>query len=393
MSRAKKKYPTGQELEEAIEKNKVIYTEHYDKQFADGIIRNTLETIENVYFRSEMIGFEEHPERNHPDVPLIYASNHSGMAFPWDAMVFGAIMYRHVGHDFSKSFRPLSAPMLSQSNLMNPYMVPNLWKRVGAVDATTLNFETMMRQSEADVLIYPEGVPGIGKGFHKRYQLQKFSTSFIRMSLKYKTDIIPVHVINGEYIHPYSYASKSINKIVNMLGIPFLPISFILPFIIMQPWMFYHAFPSKLIYVRGKRISPQQWADKPFEEMSNEEIEAIRDRVHAQMQAEMNEAVEKYGKSPYRLKELFKKTWEHRKQFPFNYPFGWMLVFMEYVRRWEKGEGRDKPLIIDFKKESLLKMLWRNPMAIFYHVPLLGWLPLAYRGLKGRDKEIRMWKG
>ncbi|MBK8396424.1 MAG: 1-acyl-sn-glycerol-3-phosphate acyltransferase [Leptospiraceae bacterium] len=76
------------------------------------------------------------------------------------------------------------------------------WKRVGGVDATLDNFDSMMKLKESNVLIFPEGIAGIGKGFDKRYQLQQFSSSFIRMAIKYKTDIIPVSVVNGEYINP-----------------------------------------------------------------------------------------------------------------------------------------------------------------------------------------------
>ncbi len=390
MTKHQRTYLSGQELEDAIEANKVIYDEYYQEDFADSIVHTILDVLNPTYFRAELVGFEDLPERNDPDTPLIYAGNHSGMAFPWDAMVFGALLHKRAG-GFYKAARPLSAPMLSQSNLMNPYMVPNLWKKVGSVDATSLNFETMMRQRDANVLIYPEGVPGIGKGFHRRYQLQNFSTSFIRMSIKYKTDIIPVHTVNGEYIHPYSYASKTLNRLVNLVGIPFLPISFILPLIILQPWVFYHAFPSKLIYVKGKRISPWQWVDKPFEELTRADFQEIRDRVHKQMQEEMDEAVKEYGQKPYRWKELWKKTKQNWKQFPFTYPFAWPILFLEFERRWKKQGSKGK-LHIDFRKESFWKLLLRNPIAIFYYVPIIGWFPLAYRGLKGRNAEVKLWE-
>lgn len=392
MTKQQNNYLSGQALEDAIEANKFIYDEHYREDFADSIIQTILDLLDPTYFRSELVGFDELPKRNNPDVPLIYASNHSGMAFPWDAMVFGAKLYRKAGNDFHDAARALSAPMLSQSKLMNPYMVPNLWKKVGAVDATMLNFETMMRQQGANILIYPEGVPGIGKGFHKRYQLQKFSTSFVRMSMKYKTDIIPVHTINAEYIHPYSYSSERINKLVNMIGIPFLPMSYILPLILLQPWMFYQAFPSKLIFVKGKRLSPWKWVDKPFEELTRKDFEEVRDKVHEIMQQEMDEAVKEHGKKPYDLKSLWKKTKENFKQFPFTYPIAWPLVFLEFERAW-KQRGASGRMRLDFGKMSFWKLLWRNPMAIFYYIPILGWFPLAYRGLKGRDPNRKVWTG
>lgn len=381
----------GAALEAAIDANVPALTQHYEPEFSSQLVENVLEVIDNTYFRSKMIGFDELPERNNPDVPLIYAGNHSGMAFPWDAMVFGARMHKLVNFDVKKGIRPLSAPALSQSNLMNPYSIKDLWKRSGSLDATSLNFETLMKYSEADVLIYPEGVPGIGKGFNNKYKLQKFSTSFIRMSLKHKTDIIPVYTINAEYINPYSYSIKPIDRLVQMIGIPYLPITLLLPFLLIFPWMFYFGFPAKLTYVRGKRLSPYKWLDKPFEEITREELQELRNRVMREMQAEMDVAVEQHGKKPFQWKEFWAKAKENKRFFPYNFPWGWPAVFLEFQRRWV-AQGKKGKLYIDFSKFSLLKAIARNPILIAYFLPILGWVPIFYFGLKGREKG-EFWKG
>lgn len=177
-----------------------------------------------------------------------------------------------------------------------------------------------------------------------------------------------------------------------MIGIPFLPMSYILPLILLQPWMFYQAFPSKLIFVKGKRLSPWKWVDKPFEELTRKDFEEVRDKVHEIMQQEMDEAVKEHGKKPYDLKSLWKKTKENFKQFPFTYPIAWPLVFLEFERAW-KQRGASGRMRLDFGKMSFWKLLWRNPMAIFYYIPILGWFPLAYRGLKGRDPNRKVWTG
>jgi hypothetical protein len=186
------------------------------------LVKNVLGPLDQCYFRSAFVGFEPFPERNHPDRPLIFASNHSGMAFPWDGIIFTARLFARSGYDFAKAVRPLTAPMLSRSTLMNPFLVENFWKRVGSIEATSLNFETMMHCPDSNILVYPEGVPGIGKGFDKKYQLQRFfATSFIRVSLKYQADIIPVATVNGEYINAYAYHSDAVNRLANKVGIPF----------------------------------------------------------------------------------------------------------------------------------------------------------------------------
>ncbi|MGB0525818.1 MAG: hypothetical protein ACPGJS_22755 [Flammeovirgaceae bacterium] len=381
----------GAALAAAIEENIPALTKDYEPEFSSQLVKNVAAIIDKSYFRSELIGFDELPERNNPDVPLIYAGNHSGMAFPWDAMIFGARMHQLVDFDVNKGIRPLSAPALSQSNLMNPYMIKNLWKRSSSLDATSLNFETLMLHSPADVLIYPEGVPGIGKGFNNKYKLQKFSTSMIRMSLKYKTDIIPVYTINGEYLNPYSYSIKPIDRLVQMIGIPYLPITFILPLLLLFPWMFYFAFPAKLTYVRGTRLSPYKWLDKPFEEVTRADLEMCRDRVMQEMQRELEEGVKQYGQKPYRWGELWSKIKANFKYYPYHLPWGWPAIFLEFQRRWV-AQGKKGKLEIDFAKFSIFKAIANNPILVAYYIPILGWIPILYFGLKGREKGY-FWKG
>ena len=170
-----------------------------------------------------------------------------------------------------------------------------------------------------------------------------------------------------------------------MIGIPFIPISFLLLFLVLQPWMFYYAMPAKLIYVRGKRLKPYEWMDKPFEEMTYEDIAQIRDRVLAHFQSEMDESVEKYGKKPYRWKEFWRKFKQNFSLFPYNMPFGWHIAFMEFQRRWKK-QGMKGKLTINYRKLPLWKAILKNPIAIAYFIPIIGWIPIAYFGLKGREK-------
>jgi len=298
-------------MTEEIKNNMYVLNHLFDIELSKAISRDVISLLDKTYFRSEMIGFEEqeYPQRNNPERPLIFASNHSGLAFPWDAMIFvNRILV--LNNCDKNAIRALTAPMLSASNLMNPYQIPNFWKSVGGgVDATTLNFETMMQQNDFNVMIYPEGVPGIGKGFNRKYQLQKLSTSMVRMSIKYKTDIIPFAVVNGEYINPYTYSSPLLNKIINLVGIPFLPLGFITPLIILFPWIFYMGFPAKLIFIVGKRIKPYELTSKTFEEMNYEDFRLVADKIHEQMQQELSEAEQKYGKKPYQWKEFCRMQW------------------------------------------------------------------------------------
>jgi hypothetical protein len=395
-------------LTPALEANTKIFYEFFDLEYAQSLAKNVLTPIEKYYFRAEFIGFtgEEFPRRNDPKRPLIFASNHSGMAFPWDAVIFASGLLRRNQYQMSQATRALASPLLSRSTLMNPFLIPNFWKRAGGIDATTLNFETMMHFSEANILIYPEGIEGIGKGFDKKYQIQRLSTSALRMSLKYQTDIIPFATVNAEYVNPFSYSVDWLNEVVRQVGIPFLPIGVTTLLILAQPWMFYFGFPAKLIFVRGRRIKPYEMLKKPFEEITREDLYYLRDRVHRMMQNELDQAVKEYGQQPYQWAEFwatFQQNW--RKAIYFS-PLAWPFLFVEHERRWqnlqtklaqypanlpENAQKRQElQKEIDFENEeddslfSLVQtaynMVANNVQTLTMYIPIAGWIPTLFKG-------------
>ncbi len=369
---------TPPDEEEQVAANEWVLTRYFRRDLLR-IINEMVDTLDAHYFRPRFINFDDFPARNRPDVPLILISNHSGMAFPWDGMIFASRLFQRENYG-PNAVRPLVAPMLSQTVLMNPFMVPNIWKTVGAVDASTLNFETLMRQNEYNAMIYPEGVPGIAKGFNNRYKLQRFATSYLRMSLKYKTDVIPFYTINGEFVNPYSYKWEPLNKVVSKIGIPFLPIAFHTLLILVQPWFFYYALPARLTYVMGKRISPYKMLDKPFEEITLGELHELNEKIRAMMQVEIDQAALTYGQKPYDWGHFFKGFREKMKYFPFFLPTGWPLLFAEFERQHVKGKSKNplRPFVLTWK--DFIKALWYNPITICYFLPIIGWIPLLIKG-------------
>lgn len=371
------------ELDSLLRENQKIYTQFLDLRFTHDLVKNVLEPIDECYFRSRFIGFEPLPERNNPARPLIYASNHSGMAFPWDGIMFTMGLFKRSNYSLGRAVRVLTSPMLSHSTLMNPFLVENFWKKVGSVDATTKNFETMMHYQDSEVLVYPEGVPGIGKGFDKRYTLQRFATSFVRMSLKYKTDIIPFATVNGEYINPYVYHWEKLNRLANKVGIPFLPVGFMTLLIPFQPWLFYFGFPAKLTYVMGQRIKPYEMIDKPLERITEEELRALTDAIKKQMQEELAHAVQRYGSEPYSAKEFVANCRKNAKRFPYFLPFFWPSLFAECA--FLSRDGNAHELKIDLL--SGVRAFRHSPLALAFFLPLLGWIPILWRGWKHSNKS------
>ncbi len=373
---------TDEEIAVLVKQNYKIYDEIFDVRFAENLVDTIYDLFNKCYFRSRFIGFENMPERNNPKHPLIYASNHSGMAFPWDGIILVGGIFKINNKDFRKSARPLSAPMLSQSPLMNPFMINNFWKMVGSVDASTLNFETMMQYTESNLIVYPEGVPGIGKGFNNKYKLQRFATSFVRMSIKYRTDIMPISTVNGEYINPHTYSIEFLNKIVQKIGIPFIPIGILTLFLILQPWLFYYASPANLTYVLGEKISPYEWTNKPHNELSREELLELTGRVQEIMQNNLNKAVEKYGDKPFGMAEFLKCSTSNLKRFPFFLPFAWPVIVAEFSRRFV--ELKEDPVVIKYGFWQFIRMMFKNPFTFFFFIPVLGWIPIAKRGVRKR---------
>lgn len=369
-----------QALKQAIEDNKFIYDEFIDLPFAIKLNEEAINFLATQYFRAEFIGFEEPPERNVAEHPIIFASNHSGMSFPWDGIIFSSGLFKKWKYKY-QSPRALTAPMLSQTTLMNPFLIPNLWKKSGSIDASMLNFETMMQYKDYNLLIYPEGVPGIGKGFQRRYQIQRMATSFVRMSLKYKTDVIPFYTINGEYINPYHFTLPAIDKLFQKIGIPFLPLGWLTLVLLLQPWLFYFSLPAKLYFVRGKRISPYKMIEeKPYRAYTQEEIIYVRDRIHGFMQKELKEAEEKYGKNPYQLKSFFKSIKNNFSKLPYLLPTGWPLLFSEFNRKYKKYGPNGFTLKLSWF--NLIVLLLKNPFVLFYFIPVLGWIPIMIKGYK-----------
>ncbi len=366
----------------AVQANQHIYSDYFDEDFTRAIDQNILQLLDQVWFRSKLVGFDPFPQRNNPDRPLIFASNHSGMAFPWDAIVVLAHLFRTLPTHYHTMPRPMSAPLLSKTVLMNPYLVQHFWKKCGCVEATMLNFETMMYNPSHNLMVYPEGVPGIGKGFNRKYQLQRLATSMLRMSLEHGTDIMPFYTINAEYLNPYAYSFEPINRLTKKIGIPFLPLTLLLLLVLVQPWAFYLALPAQLTYVMGTRIRPSELTSKKHDELTRDEYLALSEQVRQRMQTELDAAVQAHGQQPYRWRELWQRMKANRRYFPFFLPFAWPLAFSEFERRFVKNGERNFELPLD-KPGAFWKMLWRNPLVVAYFIPLLGWIPLAIKGYRG----------
>lgn len=363
--------------EEQIEGNREEYKRHFSLPYMEAFCRHVLNHVSNVWYRPRFVGFDQLPERNNPSAPLVFATNHSGMAFPWDAIVFiSQIAAREL--PMKDGIRALISPFLTKYPYMCPFLIDDLWFKAGCINATLLNFETAMSLNESNVLIFPEGIDGIGKGFDKRYQLQPFKTSFLRMSIRYKTDIIPFMTINGEYNNPLAYNWKPLTRLVRKLGMPFFPLGPLALLAALQPWIFYISLPSRLTFVIGEPIHVYEMVDKPYEQLSQKELKVLGEKIRVQWQRQLLDAKKVYGKKYYDIRSLVKAMWRHRRYFFRYFPPFWPFVMTYFDVNYDENVG-DKSLRLTFGK--CLKTIVKRPWVLAMYLPVAGWIFIALRSL------------
>ena len=101
-----------------------------------------------------------------------------------------------------------------------PY-IGTMMNRSGSIIGDPVNCAKMLRNEEA-VMIFPEGVDGIGKSFKKRYQLQRFGRSFMHLAMEEKTPIVPVGIVGCEEIMP---SLGNIAPLAKLLDVPYVSIA------------------------------------------------------------------------------------------------------------------------------------------------------------------------
>lgn len=321
-----------------------------------------IEFIAENYFRARLIvrdvSLLNAPKRD----SVVFAGNHSGMSFPWDGMILSHRLQEVLGDD--RPFKIMVAPALLRHRVMGMYGIAGFLNSY-AVEATMPNFHHLAERN-VDTVVYPEGVPGIGKGFEKRYQLQKFSSSFVHVCLKHGKEFVPVYTINGEYLNPFAYRYAFLDRIAKAAGVPFLPLGFMFALVAVFPFVFYMGLPARMRYVVGPRLDVKKYARKPYELLSVDEIKDIAEKVRAEMQAEMDRNVREFGGIKYGFGELFGRArragWKAFLLLPFGWPVSFHRVFV-----W----GR---------KSSVLEKAQSVYLCVSLLIPVLGW-PLYLAGL------------
>jgi 1-acyl-sn-glycerol-3-phosphate acyltransferase len=361
--------------------------------FDAGYTRDVIDTVFGPaldhYFRPRLMGAHKLPERG----PVILAANHSGMAFPYDGMVLDALLWRRQGYRPEAKFRTVFEKELSLTWWMRPYGIDNFWRRCGGVDLTFDNLERLLVRGER-VVYYPEGVPGIGKGFDRRYRLQPFATSFVLLAARHRVPVLPIYIINAEWVIPFNYSLRPLDRLMERLfKVPFLPLPGGL-IAITFPWAWYLSLPARMILVVGDPIDVRALADRQgltdLDRPDRSGLLRLADQVRAIMQPELDRYVRRYGRRPYQARSLWRglKIAKRRGTLGRVLPTGWVAAYTRFERDRRRPPARNH-----------LHRLLRDWDLAGYYLPL-GWPllslarrfrrpPYGYRGLDLAERKRR----
>jgi 1-acyl-sn-glycerol-3-phosphate acyltransferase len=97
-----------------------------------------------------------------------------------------------------------------------------LLQRTGQVLASPHNALRLLEREEL-VVVFPEGIRGVGKLYRDRYQLLRFGRGgYLQVALRSGAPIIPVAVVGAEEIYP---VMGKVDWLARLLGLPFFPIT------------------------------------------------------------------------------------------------------------------------------------------------------------------------
>jgi 1-acyl-sn-glycerol-3-phosphate acyltransferase len=173
-------------------------------------LRPAIDALYRYWFRVSTRGIEHVPA----DGRCILVANHSGV-LPLDGLVVRTALRRE--HPSARELRWLAEDFIYYLPFVGAFM-----NRIGAVRACQENAERLLRQERA-VLVFPEGIKGIGKLYKERYQLQRFGRGgFIKLALRTGAPIVPVSIVGAEEAAPMIYKLEYLTQAV---GLPFVPVT------------------------------------------------------------------------------------------------------------------------------------------------------------------------
>jgi 1-acyl-sn-glycerol-3-phosphate acyltransferase len=233
---------------------------NYDEDLVKALLP-LAEPLYRLYWRVDVEGVENIPNEG----PALLAANHSG-TLPLDGAMLKVAVLKEHGRN----------PWLLAADLV--FRVPGLREitRV-AGNARADRKETLELLQKGELVgVFPEGFKGIGKGWKKRYQLQRFGRGgFVEMAMETGCPIIPVAIVGAEETYPMI---ANITPIADLFDLPYFPIT---PFFPLLGPLGAIPLPSKWIIGIGEPVPMSQYGPEAADDtqLVLEISEDIRQRV------------------------------------------------------------------------------------------------------------------
>jgi 1-acyl-sn-glycerol-3-phosphate acyltransferase len=168
---------------------------------------STVRHLYDRYFRVLSYGAEQIPRTG----PTIVVANHSG-TLPIDGMMLWAdILLRTSPPRLPRAVADHFVPALPFIN--------TLFSRAGMVPGSRANVRALLERSEL-LLLFPEGVAGIGKPASEAYRLQRWTVGHAELAIRHRALVVPAAVIGAEEQWPQLGRIERVHP----FGIPYLPI-------------------------------------------------------------------------------------------------------------------------------------------------------------------------
>jgi len=181
----------------------------FDPEVLDAV-KPFFDFLYEKYWRVETTGIENIPNVGR----ALLVCNHSGQ-LPWDGAMLGTAIYNE--HPSQRIVRNLYASWFPRLPFISVLLV-----KLGQVLSNDENGIRLLEQDQL-VVVFPEGVKGLGKLYRDRYQLARFGRGgFVRMAIQTGAPIIPVSIVGAEE----TYVSlKKFPLVPDLTGFPIPPIS------------------------------------------------------------------------------------------------------------------------------------------------------------------------
>ncbi len=187
----------------------------FDPELTAGIVAPAVRLLK-AYFRVRVKGAARVPEEG----PCLLVANHSG-TLPLDAVVIAYCLYDE--HPRHRIPRILAADLTFRL----PF-VGELARKTGSTLACEEDARRLLEKGEV-VLVFPEGYKGVGKGYSRRYRLQRFGRAgYIQVAAEMGAPVVPVAVVGAEEAYP---KVGEIPFLGRLFGLPYFPVTPLFPWL------------------------------------------------------------------------------------------------------------------------------------------------------------------